>query len=123
LGGWVVDWKMKVKHLNAKLENCNIEESLFSDEIFVKKVLDEIVNKLNMTFIKEISFKFNPKGLSVIYLIAESHIAIHTWPELRLIDLEIVTCKEDSDVMESLEIAVNYFKPENVEKNYWEYSF
>jgi len=51
-----------------------------------------------MTFIDKLSFKFNPHGLSMLYLIAESHIAIHTWPEYNLIDLEIVTCKEESDV-------------------------
>jgi len=114
---------MKVKHLSAKLENCRIDESLLSDESFVKKVFDEIVKKLNMTFIDKVSFKFNPRGLSMLYLIAESHIAIHTWPEHKLIDLEIVTCKEKSDVIEGLKISMEYFKPEKVETNYWEYTY
>jgi len=113
---------MKVKHLNLKLVNCIIDEDLFSDESFVKKVFDEIVDKLKMTFIEKLSFKFNPGGLSMIYLIAESHIAIHTWPEYKLIDLEIVTCKEESDVMEGLKVAMKYFNPEKVESNYWEYN-
>jgi S-adenosylmethionine/arginine decarboxylase-like enzyme len=56
-------------------------------------------------------------------LIAESHIAIHTWPEHKLVDLEIVTCKEESDVMEGLKVAMRYFKPEKVETNYWEYTY
>jgi S-adenosylmethionine decarboxylase proenzyme len=114
---------MKVKHLNAKLENCRIDKNLFSDESFVKKVFDEIVKKLNMTFIDKLSFKFNPHGLSMLYLIAESHIAIHTWPEHKLIDLEIVTCKEDANAIEGLNVAMNYFKPEKVETNYWEYTY
>jgi len=53
-------------------------------------------------------------------LIAESHIAIHTWPEYKFIDSEMVTCKEDSNAFEGLEVAVKYFKPEKVESNYWE---
>jgi len=113
---------MKVKHLNAKLANCRIDEDLFSDESFIKKVFDEIVDKLKMTFIDKLSFKFNPHGLSMLYLIAESHIAIHTWPEYRLVDLEIVTCKEESDVMEGLKVAMKHFKPEKVETNFWEYT-
>jgi S-adenosylmethionine decarboxylase len=114
---------MKVKHLNVKLVNCRIDEDLFSNESFVKKVFDEIVDKLKMTFIDKLSFKFNPHGLSMLYLIAESHIAIHTWPELNLIDLEIVTCKEDANAIEGLNVAMNYFKPEKVETNYWEYTY
>jgi S-adenosylmethionine/arginine decarboxylase-like enzyme len=58
----------------------------------------------------------------MLYLIAESHIAIHTWSEYKLIDLEIVTCKEESDVMEGLKVAMKYFNPEKVESNYWEYN-
>jgi S-adenosylmethionine decarboxylase len=111
---------MKIKHLIAKLINCRIEEKLFSDEKFMEKVCNEIVEKLKMKFLNKIYHKFNPYGLSMIYLIAESHIAIHTWPEYKFIDLEIATCKEDSNVFEGLEVAVKYFKPEKVESNYWE---
>ena len=76
-----------------------------------------------MTFIDKLSFKFNLHGLSMLYLIVESHIAIHTWPEYRLIDSQIVTCKEESDVMEGLKIAMEHFKPEKVETNFWEYTY
>ena len=114
---------MKVKHLDAKLVNCRIKEDLLSDEYFVKEVLDDIVKKLKMTFIDKVSHKFNPRGLSVLYLIAESHIAIHTWPELKLVDLEIVTCKDESDVFDGLKIVVERFKAEKVETNYWEYTY
>jgi len=114
--------KMKVKHLSAKLENCRIDLDLFSDESFISKVFDEIVKELDMIFINKVYHKFNPHGLSMVYIIAESHIAIHTWPELRMIDLEIVTCKDSSDVLKGLEIAVKHFKPENIEKNVWEYT-
>jgi len=114
---------MKIKHLNAKLANCRIEEDLLSDETFIKKILDEIVDKLEMMFIDKLSFKFNPHGLSMLYLIAESHIAVHTWPEHKLVDLEIVTCREESDVIEGLKVAANYLSPEKVETNYWEYTY
>jgi S-adenosylmethionine/arginine decarboxylase-like enzyme len=39
-----------------------------------------------------------------------------------MIDLEIVTCKDSSDVLKGLEIAIKHFKPENIEKNVWEYT-
>jgi len=55
-----------------------------------------------MKFLNKIYHKFNPYGLSMIYLIEESHITINTWLEYKFIDLEIVTCKEDSNVFERL---------------------
>ncbi|MEM5832522.1 MAG: S-adenosylmethionine decarboxylase, partial [Candidatus Aenigmatarchaeota archaeon] len=71
---------MKVKHLSAKLEGCKVERSLLSDKFFGFKVLDEVVKKLEMSFVDKIYYEFQPEGLSIIYLIKESHIAIHTWP-------------------------------------------
>jgi S-adenosylmethionine decarboxylase len=111
---------MRVKHLIAKLINCRINEELFSNEKFIGEICDKIVEKLKMKFIDKLFFKFKPHGLSMIYLIAESHIAIHTWPEYKFVDVEIVSCKEDSNVFDGLSVCVEYFKPEKVESCYWE---
>ena len=35
---------------------------------------------------------FNPQGLSLIYILAESHISIHTWEEHNYISIDIYTC-------------------------------
>lgn len=113
---------MKVKHLSAKLENCRVERDLLSDKSFAFKILDEVVRRLGMTFVGKVYHEFEPEGLSVIYLIKESHIAIHTWPEYSLIDVEIATCKDDANVEEGLRILAEAYKASKVEKDYWEYN-
>jgi S-adenosylmethionine decarboxylase proenzyme len=35
---------------------------------------------------------FNPKGVSGVVTIAESHLAIHTWPEYRFAAVSFETC-------------------------------
>jgi S-adenosylmethionine decarboxylase len=111
---------MKFKHLAARLEGC--PRDLLNDEKFICSVLDEIVKLLGMRVLRKVSYVFPVEGVSVIYLWAESHVAFHSWPELGLIDLEIVSCKEDSDVLEGLEIIVREFKAKKVEKQLWEYT-
>ncbi|MEM5815235.1 MAG: adenosylmethionine decarboxylase [Candidatus Aenigmatarchaeota archaeon] len=113
---------MKVKHLSAKLENCRIDRSLLSDKSLAFKILDKVIKKLKMSLIERIYYKFEPEGLSVIYLIKESHVAIHTWPEFSLVDVEIVTCKDDANVEEGLKILIDAYKAEKIEKSYWEYN-
>ncbi|MEM5831894.1 MAG: adenosylmethionine decarboxylase [Candidatus Aenigmatarchaeota archaeon] len=113
---------MKIKHLAARLEDCGVERRLLSDKVFAFGVLDEVVKKLGMTYIDKVYYKFKPEGLSVLYLIQQSHIAMHTWPEYSFIDVEIVTCKEDSDVEKGLEVIIKSYKPQKIEKCYWEYS-
>lgn len=38
------------------------------------------------------SHKFQPQGASVVLLVAESHLSIHTWPEHRYAAADILTC-------------------------------
>ncbi|AEC53155.1 S-adenosylmethionine decarboxylase proenzyme [Synechococcus phage S-CRM01] len=48
--------------------------------------------------------QFHPYGLTGIILLAESHISIHTWPELGKATLDVFTCGQRSS-----EDIANYF--------------
>lgn len=39
-----------------------------------------------------IGHHFEPQGASVVLLVAESHLSIHTWPELGFAAADILTC-------------------------------
>ena len=39
---------------------------------------------------------FDPQGLTGVVLLAESHISIHTWPEINYIAIDIFTCGKKS---------------------------
>lgn len=39
-----------------------------------------------------VSHRFEPQGASVVLLVAESHLSIHTWPELGYAAADILTC-------------------------------
>ncbi len=113
--------RVKIKHLAARMEGC--ERSLLSDESFISSVLEKVVDALEMHLLKKLSYKFEEGGgVSALFLIAESHVALHSWPEYGFCDVEIVTCKADADVEKGLEILVKEFKPKNVVKEKWEYT-
>ncbi len=43
--------------------------------------------------IREFVFhKFSPQGVSGVVVISESHLAIHTWPELGYAAIDVFTC-------------------------------
>lgn len=109
---------MIIKQLHAKLDGCPREH--LRDEKFLREVAERIVSALNMTVVKRVSHVYNP-GVSVVFLLAESHLSIHTWPEIGFVDLEIESCKEESDVLKGLEIAIKMLKPKHFEKYVFEY--
>ena len=75
-----------------------------------------------MTIIKRVSHFYGP-GVSVVFLLAESHVSIHTWPEFGFADFEVVSCKESSDIVKGLNMAVEALKPKGVDKNISEYEY
>jgi len=46
----------------------------------------------NATIISHNFHKFSPYGVSGVVVIAESHVAIHTWPEYNYAAVDIFTC-------------------------------
>ena len=50
-------------------------------------------------------------GVSLIALIEESHISLHTWPESKYATLDIYSCGEQSDPTLAFEYIVSVLKP------------
>lgn len=58
--------------------------------------------------------EFSPHGLTGVVVIAESHLAIHTWPEYRSICIDLFSCSQHirSDI--AIEILRTSFQPKQV---------
>ncbi|MDW7652193.1 MAG: adenosylmethionine decarboxylase [Bacillota bacterium] len=57
--------------------------------------------------IREVAFhKFSPQGVSGVVVISESHLAIHTWPELGYAAVDVFTCGDKVDPW----VSCNYLK-------------
>ncbi len=78
------------KMFTVDLINCHRDLSLS------KKFLADIkyiLKKNNIKVLKTITKKFLPtNGATVLMILAESHLAIHTWPEKDLVNLDIFLC-------------------------------
>jgi S-adenosylmethionine decarboxylase len=55
------------------------------------------------TYVTDVFHRFSPHGLSGVVVIAESHVALHTWPEHRFAAVDIFSCTRALD--QSLIIA------------------
>ncbi|MGE5580116.1 MAG: adenosylmethionine decarboxylase [Bacillota bacterium] len=65
--------------------------------------------------VRETAFhRFSPQGVSGVVVISESHIAIHTWPELGYAALDVFTCGERVDPWVALDAIVKDFGSTNV---------
>jgi S-adenosylmethionine decarboxylase len=59
----------------------------------IKKEMDKSVAEIgDLTVIYSHQHDFEPQGISILYILAESHISIHVWEELNFMTVDIFTC-------------------------------
>jgi S-adenosylmethionine decarboxylase len=62
-----------------------------------------------------ISFhRFNPNGVSGVIVISESHLSVHTWPEVGYVALDIFTCGDSAKPQKAVQWALKEFGATNV---------
>lgn len=60
----------------------------------LREVADKLTNLLELTVVNKFVHPFSPCGLTLVYVLSESHLAIHTWPERKVLHIDLVTCSE-----------------------------
>src|SRR5215831_15558332 len=78
------------RHLLLELFDCDAE-ALNSLET-VKTSMVEAAKRAQATIVDVVFHEFNPFGISGVVVIAESHLAIHTWPEYRYAAVDVFSC-------------------------------
>jgi len=98
------------KHLIAECWDCN--EHIFSATV-IREALKEAVQRTGATLLKLVVHNFEPYGVSAIAIVSESHLFIHTWPEMRYLALDVFTCG-DTFPDRALEVIRSYFEPRSL---------
>jgi len=81
----------------------------------IKKILIRSVKEAKSTPLEVIIHKFSPQGLTGVVLLAESHVALHSWPEFNYLAIDIFTCGDWAKPGKALQYFKEIFKPKRVE--------
>lgn len=92
--------------------DCNNE--VINDVSKIESMLLEATRRSNASIISHNFHKFSPHGISGTVVIAESHVAIHTWPEYGYAAVDIFTCGETIDPWVIQEYLKEGFESGNV---------
>lgn len=93
-------------HWLVDLSECN-SMPMTSQEI--DDILTVAAQKSGATIVQKCFHTFSPHGLSGVIVIAESHIAIHTWPEHRAIAVDFFSCSRKLNVDAAIDYLRNAF--------------
>ncbi|MCS7094889.1 MAG: adenosylmethionine decarboxylase [Thaumarchaeota archaeon] len=106
------------KHVYGNLYGC--DRSALWDEELLEKTVREAIQVARVNLLELRKWKLNgPKGgVSILAIVTESHIAIHTWPEYGYATVDVFTCGEKSDPMAAFELISGLLKPTKIVKHY-----
>lgn len=106
------------KHVYADLYGS--DPRLLNDVEFLKEVVVEAVKASRATLVDIKAWRFggDKGGVSVLALVVESHVALHTWPKHAYATVDIYTCGESSDPWKALEVVLVKLKPRSYHVHY-----
>lgn len=78
------------RQIIAEFYDC--DPSLLDSVEHIAKTMREAALKAGATIVTETFHRFSPYGVSGAIIIAESHLAIHTWPEHGYAAVDLFTC-------------------------------
>jgi S-adenosylmethionine decarboxylase proenzyme len=85
-------------------ENLNSAESL-------ERGLTEAVEAIDGTMMDLRVVSFPVHGVTGVAIIAESHVAVHTWPEYGYAAIDIFTCNLDADIDAGIDALRRHLLP------------
>lgn len=105
--GKITKMKPLGRHVLAEIYGCDFE--VLNDLNKVEEIMVNAALEAGAE-VRECCFhKFSPQGVSGVVVISESHLAIHTWPELGYAAVDVFTCGDRVDPWDACNYLTNHF--------------
>ena len=90
--------RMHGLHLTADLRGCAPDRAALVDTQALRQLCLQAVSAAGLQPVGELFHRFPaPGGVTGMVLLAESHVAVHTWPELGAVTLDVYVCNLHAD--------------------------
>ena len=96
------------QHLVLELYGC--KAGTISSVPDVQEAMVKAARAAEATIIDSVFHHFKPHGVSGVIVIAESHFAIHTWPEHSYASVDLYTCGSRTKPWEAFKVLKRLFK-------------
>ncbi len=92
------------RHLILDLYNC--DQALLDDYEELERLLEVALNMAGANILRIFGEKFQPQGVTLLALLAESHASIHTWPCEGYCAIDLYTCGNKTKTHKAAEFLI-----------------
>ena len=117
---------MRGLHLTADLRGCRCDAHWLTDAQRVGALCLDAVAAAGLRAVGQFFYTFpatahGPGGVTATVLLAESHLCVHTWPELRGATMDVYVCNVSGDHSAAARALmarlIAHFDPAHVERH------
>ena len=102
----------------ADFTSCSCNAGLLENAGLLQAATEVIVQRSGLQIMGRVFHQFEPAGATGLFLLAESHLAIHTWPEFAAVAIDLYVCNVGEDNSEKAAGVFNQlielFEPGNL---------
>jgi S-adenosylmethionine decarboxylase len=96
---------------HVAVDTWGVDFNVLNNAELLQHHLVEAAEACGATVLSVQSKQFEPQGATVLVLLSESHLSIHTYPEKGFAALDCYTCGETVDPEVAIEYLLNVLKP------------
>jgi len=86
------------RHVVALFTQCS--KNLLQDERLFTDSVVKTVNNSGLNVIKHYAHYYDPYGTTLFWILTESHLIVHTWPEYDTFEVDLLVCQDDFNIDE-----------------------
>lgn len=99
------------------VEIFDLPPEFLADMARVSKLVEKFAFENSFKILDRFDFQFQPRGMTLMYVLSSSHLVVHSWPENKYLHLDILRCDEypkqgDNEALRSR--AIRVFSTERV---------
>lgn len=111
-------------HITADLCACLADHPALTNPPVLRELCVGAVRAAGLTAVDELFHVFPPPGgVTGVVLLAESHLAVHTWPERGVVTLDVYVCNVSVDnsaaALAVVDALIASFAPRQVQRQHW----
>ena len=98
-------------HIIADCNDCN---SLFLNDIeYLKDIMGYSIILSNANILGICQHSFTPQGVTILFLLSESHLSIHSYPEYNYCAIDFFTCGEQCNPLSGIYYLIEKLECKN----------
>jgi S-adenosylmethionine decarboxylase len=110
----VIDLQYSTYGRHTVVDVWGVDSSFLDNVDYLRLIMVNAAEKSGATVLSVIHKKFDPSGCSILVLLSESHLSIHTYPEEGFAAIDGYTCGKRVDPKIAVDHVVDILKPKKM---------